>query len=100
MAFIKKQDVETLRKAHALLVENMEYLMQDDLQIVADFSNLLDKIDDEKEALTVKARENMRKYRSTPEGREKDRIRQKKANHNYYQKKKAEREKEKGVQKP
>lgn len=90
MTFIKKKDLETLQQVRTVLEGKRAGMTASETRTLEEFCSLLDSIETENETIKKRTRENMRKYRSTPEGKEKDRIRQQKASRNYYQKKKAQ----------
>ena len=89
MTFIKKKDLETLQQVRTVLEGKRADMTASEARTLEEFCSLLDSVETENETIKKRTRESMRKYRSTPEGKEKDRIRQKKASRNYYQKQKA-----------
>ena len=89
MAFLKKKDVQVLFSLQEILSTHKELFSEEEQSVLEKFSCLMESVKKSEEEFNLKMRESMRQYRSTPEGREKSRINQRKANRNYYLKQKA-----------
>lgn len=95
MGFISQKRLEVLQDAGKVLQGHTSTLNPEERATAEAFCLLLEELQEENNAHREKTRKAMQRSRSTPEGKEKDRIRRKKANKNYYEKKKAERQAEK-----
>ena len=74
MSYIRMSDMEILRKVQRILTRHQIVLDQEEYRTYNDLYQLMIRLEKENNAYRDRAKESMRKYRSTPEGKEKSRI--------------------------
>lgn len=94
MDYVKKEDLIILETALQALETGVCRP-----ETLSAFRQYVQHKQEERKAVLERTRKAMQRSRSTPEGKEKDKIRQKKANRNYYEKTKAKKDAEKAKEK-
>ena len=73
MSYIRQSDMEILRRVQRILTRHQIVLDQEEYRTYNDLYQLMIRLEKENAAFRDRAKESMRKYRSTPEGKEKSR---------------------------
>lgn len=92
MTYIKKSHQVVLHDAAGIIEKRKKTLNKTEKVQYEAFCDFLDEIDSENRTISDRNAERMREFRSTPEGKERNREIQRKAMKRYYDKKKAQKQ--------